>query len=189
MMLDLETLGTRPGCVVYQISAVMFRWPECEPPPVKDAGCAPGRLTMWPDVGEQLEIGLLKDPETMRWWESKGGLPHRGEGVQTPAIDAAEKLIVWCYRYRPEAVWMWGADFDGPVLASFFQACGFDRLPWEYWRARDARTVWRMAFAREDDGVERSRYDGPHCAEADACNQIDDLRKAMVKLGLTLRCH
>jgi hypothetical protein len=60
VMIDLETLGRRPGCVVLSIGAVEFG----------PAGL--GReFYIVLDIFGQKSLGLHEDPDTLAWWEAQ----------------------------------------------------------------------------------------------------------------------
>lgn len=158
LMIDIETLGTSPGCVVLQIGAVVF-----DP----QTGAVIDEASIWPSRFEQEEErGGRIEAETLDWWRRHGGVPVGGEAV--PVVQAVERLILLHYAYRVRRVWTWG-NFDLPILERLFEWVEY-RPPWHYGDAMDARTLWRCFFRRDQDAEERRT--GGHDALADALAQV-----------------
>lgn len=57
-MLDIETLGTRPGSVVFEIGCVLF-----------DEHRIINGFEVIIDIENAKTWGLFEEPETLAWWE------------------------------------------------------------------------------------------------------------------------
>ncbi len=154
-MMDLETLGLKPGCVVLAIGAVMFDE-------------VTGKLgeTFYVTINQQscLDAGLTIDPETMAWWKKQSPDARRlldetsGSGG-TPLTSALAMFTEWCVttQYKDwlyvddlttpknkmmSKLEMWGngADFDNPILDAAYRAVG-GVVPWGPFNGRCYRTL------------------------------------------------
>lgn len=171
VMVDIETLGVRPGSVVLSIGAVQF----------SDAGLGAGFYRAI-DVFDSLMCGLAVDPETVEWWrkqppEIRGAVmnePHRLED----ALRAFAKFID--RRPAEDMVWAKGPDFDLVLLDAAYRAVGL-RLPWSYRMARDVRTMVALA-----PDVEPQQNNAKHNALRDAEYQADHVMRVYQRLGLKL---
>ena len=170
-MIDIETLGTKTGSIIYQIAAVEF----C--PDTFNTGQSL-ELHICPFVSEK--YGLTKDAETITWHKSKGhAKPLTGNiGGALPLGDAIHKLTTFLtHTIKAKQFWCRGTAFDFPMIEAAISAynttCATSyRTPWQYYQCHDLRTVWNIAFP----------YDRPdsadHTALADCYAQIEQLAKA-----------
>src|SRR2546430_1719289 len=117
IMLDLETLGRRPGCQVLSIGAVVFGKEGLG----EEFYCVLERHT-------QAILGLHVDAETQKWWAAQS--PEARRVFNEPATDLIEGLGYFSQYIvdngGPNGVKMWGngADFDNPILAAVYEAAG-----------------------------------------------------------------
>lgn len=171
VMIDLETLGTVPGCVVLSIGAVLF-----------DAQT--GRLG--PDFyrnidrASALAIGLTVDEDTESWWrEQSPEARARLEVNPQPILEVLADFTAWWSDVGGRRFWGHGAGFDEPILRAAFKAAGLP-APWSFSRSRDTRTIYDLANVapNRDVGVH-------HDALVDARNQAVAVCDAFRKLGLT----
>lgn len=144
IMLDLETLGTRPGCKILSLGAVEF----------DRTGIRREHYDTL-DIGGQL--GLEIDPRTLLWWMDQQ------KGARTEAFRGETKLMVALSRFEafcdgartwagsaatPEALCLWanGASFDIPILEHAYLYLGaWEQPPWKFWEARCFRTLKNLA--------------------------------------------
>jgi exodeoxyribonuclease VIII len=157
-MIDLETLGRRAGCVVTSIGAVAFdpRSGEMFYP----------RFYEVIDLDSSLKSGLKIEAQTFQWWlkqsdAARAELCRPGELLQ----GVLERFAVWFRTVGGKEIWSHGANFDIPILECAF-AVSKRPIPWEFWDARDTRTLFDIA----DVKVDRSKG-VHHNALADAENQ------------------
>lgn len=172
IMLDIETLGTKPGCIVMSIGACRFEphgvghdkefYQNIDPHDSRDAWC------------------LRSDPSTVQWWkeqseEAKAHLiPDR---IST--LKAVEKFTEWFHLVRGEQVWCQGATFDAPITEELFKITG-QRIPWKFWNIRDTRTVYDV-FSFDPKSIEREgTY---HNALDDAIHQVKCVQEALRSLS------
>lgn len=130
VMLDLETLGTRPGCPVLSIGAVLFD---------ADLGVMEDRFHAYCRLDQQFEAGLMPEAGTLAWWAKQAGVAELFENAaQAPPGLAFAAFSHWF----PADVLVWGngADFDMPILAHAMKACGY-RAPWKPFSGRCFRSL------------------------------------------------
>jgi len=131
LMVDLETLGTRPGCAILSIAAVPFASPyDIEPfyLKIKAESCT--------------ENGFHVDDATVAWWgkQNKAAYDEAFSGV----IDIKSALYAfreYC-RVLPTSPVIWGngANFDNAILAEAYKIIG-EKQPWKYVDDRCYRTL------------------------------------------------
>lgn len=173
VMIDLETLGRRPGCAIASIGAVDF----------DPAGGSEFVDVSWYRAIDWAGSGLALEGDTVSWWmqqkdEAVIELVFPGsEAWELPAalrslagyLDEGqdEDLVLWCQ----------GASFDFPILAAAYDYCGIAR-PWKYWQERCARTIRKIAGVSEPDRAEADK----HHALRDAAHQVRCVQVALKAL-------
>lgn len=137
VMIDLETLGTTPGCVILSIGAVAFDTITGELGPefytvVSTASC--------------LERGLTTGESTKAWWakqadEAKTVLKEAEES-DVSLSEAMNKLTLYLEQFGIKKVCIWGngADFDNAILSCCYDAVD-QSVPWVPWNNRCYRTL------------------------------------------------
>jgi DNA polymerase III epsilon subunit-like protein len=138
VMIDTETLGTRPGCVILSVGMVAFTWDAIQPNPFYAEVFTPSCLG----------AGLVIDPMTAKWWASQTEreiLDRTGSSRQSLSLGLVLSLIRrWFEDLGPaEGILVWGngADFDLPILAHAFAVCGYGAPPWGHYAGRCYRTL------------------------------------------------
>lgn len=190
VMLDLETMGLRPGYVVLSIGAVMFDH-EGHSPYVGDHE---EQFHMRLATELQHAVGLKSDPDTALWWMDQDDEARKSLLEMTP-VDPRQALAVfsdWLEEQvgtpderedgtvQPLEVEVWGngAGFDAPMLREVYDALGL-RCPWAWWNDRCYRTerkglkrhLHRAGLGSADPHREGTQHD----ALADAVHQADVL--------------
>lgn len=181
IMLDLETLGTTPGCVVLSIGAVAFS---------QTKGIVE-RFAVAINPRSCMKAGLTIDPGTMYWWmrqpktAQEAAMPElceRDFPVQYVNLKEALDSFKTFYWGHSGQIWGDGAAFDQPILAAAYCAVG-DTQPWGYQSVRCFRTV-RAMFP--DVKWKVPRHLVPHVGVDDAEAQALHLLKIAKKKGLVL---
>ena len=157
-MIDIETLGTKPGSIVWEIGAVSFRFGEFE---VVD------RHSAIIDVTDALKYGLTVDAETVAWWRGRGWIEQEKAVGMANAMDNFASWI-----RGVDKLWAWGMDFEAPLLSAVIESLA-RKVPWHGRRWRDARTVW--ALSKPDDEWHQGVV---HRALPDAEDQLKELAEA-----------
>lgn len=140
VMLDLETLGTRAGCVILAIGAVTF-----------GNGVIGREFYRRVDAASCVRAGLTIDVETMFWWfRQSDAARHEVAQKGTALPDALSRFTDWMrdgLKTEERLVcelWSKGAAFDIPILDASYLAVGYSRVPWEPFGDRCYRTAAAM---------------------------------------------
>lgn len=172
LMLDTETLGTRPGSVVTSVAFVRF---------ADEAHCA---INL--SVPDQQALGLEIDPQTVEWWHKQEaaapGTWARATENAVPLVPALRYLSAWIVWAVPAPsaplIWCHGATFDCPLLGELYRRANVP-CPWQYWDVRDTRTLYDLA------GIDPRAYavPPPHVALNDAIGQTRAANAALAVLA------
>lgn len=169
VMIDLETLGTRPNSAIICIAAVKFSMDRDEVD------------TFQKNISQKSceSLGLLIDPETVDWWKQ----PERVELFKSffkntfPLPDALRQLSEFI---GPNAtkmnIWANGTVFDIGMLEWSYRAAGVP-CPWRYHNIMDARTIYRASGL---DFKTYQRVGAYHNAIDDCLTQIKALKECLV---------
>ena len=135
IMLDLETLGTAPGCPILSIGAVAF-----------DAG---GVREDHFYSAVKLAENPIVSAATLLWWldqseEARHTLIDDQEAAPS-AEEALKAFSSWVESMRLGGVrfdgfWANGASFDLPIIESAMREVGVD-VPWPFYMHRCFRTM------------------------------------------------
>lgn len=181
VMLDLETLGTKPGCVVISAGVVIFSLRR---------GYIAEREFVF-STSDSIRLGLTPEADTVAWWDSQS---DAAKVILERALTKEYPLSVTCNNLthfitthagtdtKKWTIWGNGAAFDIPVLEAVYNAAGL-KTPWNHRNVRCYRTI-RAMFKHEtpSDG-----FDGvQHCAVDDARNQARHLMKVAIANELRL---
>lgn len=181
VMLDLETLGTRPGSAVFAIGAVAFD------PTAPGDGLGPGfRVIINRD--SLREFGLTEDPETVKWWsEQSADAQLQLEAAHSPrsSVSVLQALAAFASFYAAlggenKPAWLWGngADFDNVLLAEVYRALRH-KQPWSHRHNRCFRTLMKLMPSEEL----RRKSPLPHDAYWDAWAQAETAVRALRRCG------
>lgn len=134
LMIDIETLSTRPDAAIISVGATEFSRSE------------PGKLGLnfcmcvkWDDA---LKYGKA-DGETLKWWMTQDWAArkwYKTEPLYDLPLVLAYLKKFW-FRTGANRLWCHGANFDEPILTSAMRVCGIDP-PWRYNEVRDDRTLF-----------------------------------------------
>jgi hypothetical protein len=137
VMVDLETLGNRPGCVVIAIGAVAF-----DP----DTGELGPEFYQVINQQSGLDAGLHMDADTIAWWKKQSAQAQQvlaatceDKGAMLPiALTEFSDYL----RQFGDGVKLWGcgANFDQPILSAAYHAATV-KQPWKFWNDRCYRTL------------------------------------------------
>lgn len=138
VMIDLETLGTVPGCAIVSIGAVAFNEFEVQPTGFYQAVSIPE----WSVAGLTPE-GLHKDESTIGWWQKQSSEARRvfEEGHFSTRV-VLSLLADYISDIGSPRVWGNGADFDNPIVAAAAHKVGLNpKSIWKGYNGRCYRTV------------------------------------------------
>jgi exodeoxyribonuclease VIII len=162
-MLDIETVGTKPGAAIPQVGITVF-----DP---RRMGIISG-LCLNLDLSEQYDLGLKTDNDTIEWWAKQDTEVQKSvfQGMPRLSLDECysvlDELVV---EWEPECVWAQGASFDFPILE-----VALGKLPWSFRAHRCSRTLFKLL-----PEFNRSEIPGAHNALVDATAQAIDVQRAL----------
>lgn len=175
VMLDLETLGTRPDAAIIQIGAVLFE-------PLFGGKILNGK-GFNRHVLVQDDQGTV-DHGTLCFWLQERSAAKMGEELSTRASHIAEVLLDFIDWPKGACdlswdaiggVWASPSDFDIPILKSAFARVG-GNPPWDRRATRDARTLFNLVGGKPE--IDWTGFT-PHDAYDDAVGQAMQVQKAM----------
>lgn len=141
IMIDLETLATRPDASVLSIGAVKFD-------PLGDE-LNDGKMESFYvriDIDSCDRLGLVTSDSTIEWWSKQSAEAQEeafGEGNRVDIVDAMNQLYKFCWGAK--RVWSNGAGFDIVILEHIYRQIE-KAYPWQYWAVRDVRTMFDMGI-------------------------------------------
>lgn len=165
VMIDLETLDTRPSAVVLSIGACLVNWRLGEP--THD-------FYRVVDLASAREAGLTESPSTKAWWDRQSAEAKRV--FTDPCVSLEQALLdfdSYLEQFDKKEVRLWGngSDFDNVILANAYDAIGFD-APWRFYNNRCYRTAKNLF---QDQIKEPFREGTHHNALDDAKHQARGL--------------
>jgi 3' exoribonuclease, RNase T-like len=170
IMLDLETLGTVPGCAIVSVGAVAFN--EFG---VHDVGFYRViEIPEW-DVPGLTPEGLMKDVGTIDWWKKQNPAAltvfHAANAISTREALSDLARYIMEFGGMKARVWGNGADFDLPIVTVAAKTIGLE--PKNIWAGYNGR-CYRTAKNQAKD-VKLARSGTHHNALDDAINQARHL--------------
>lgn len=161
VMVDTETLGTKPGCTVLSIGACTFD------PRGEGNGSEFYRVI---NVFDSLMQGFEINADTLEWWKKQSSEAKQtfSEAQSVTLWQALEDFAQWFADVEGEQVWCQGATFDAPILEECFERVN-PGTPWKFWNVRDTRTVYDVC---DFDSKSVERAGTYHNALDDAKHQV-----------------
>ena len=167
IMLDLETMGTRPDAPIIAIGAVAF-----------DKEGVHESFYEVLDLAWAVRDGAVMSPETVIWWlqqsdEARSAVTRRG-------IEPRVALRRFGLMVEPlalDGMWGNGASFDNVILSETYLRLGM-KAPWSFRKDKCYRTAKGMYPA-----VEINRSGTHHNALDDARSQAEHLIAISAKHG------
>lgn len=183
IMVDIETLGTRPGSIIRSIGAVAFDPSRTVPGAVASTKVLrEPRWAMYRNIDRASceAVGLTADPETEAWWRRQSEAAQTALEANAIALRAALEEFSDFFRCQCGVeLWCHGANFDEVLLHAAFRAVGLTP-PWRYFDVRCTRTLFALADVRLDKAKGLN-----HHALDDARRQADLVCTAYRVLGLS----
>lgn len=170
VMLDIETLGTSPGCMVLSVGAVTFNLSTGE---IGDEFYASL------DIRGQDRYGLSIEVDTLHWWmhQSPEAQQEAFSG-RTPLGEAASQFCGWFKYVGGINIWAQGMDFDMPIWGHAMRQVGYT-VPWKFYNCRDTSSAYDLARYRNNFHYKDVPREGTyHNALDDAKHQVKCLHEA-----------
>ena len=160
LMLDLETLDTKPSAIVLSIGAVLFN----------QSGIHSEFYTEL-NFETQLLAKRTQSQSTLNWWLNqqagrKFNLPSEDYGYQLKEFLNWLKNEMVFYNPADFRIWGNGSTMDVSIIEDLLCSAGLS-IPYHYWQIRDLRTFRELVADVEK--IDESYYEGEkHNALTDA---------------------
>lgn len=178
IMVDIETLDTRPSAAIVSIGACRIDW---------DNGVVTDNFYQAIRVSSNYAVGRSVSHDTMRWWDKQSEQARKvltdpdAMDLDIALISFARYLGQFGLRRAASTVRLWGngSDFDNVIIADAYSSLGLD-APWKFYNNRCFRTVKDLY----SDVIQPPVREGVHH------NALDDAvyqAKCLIQLGANLR--
>ncbi|HHA1437480.1 3'-5' exoribonuclease [Enterobacter hormaechei subsp. steigerwaltii] len=170
LMVDIESMGKKPGAPIVSIGAVFF-----DPA----SGQTGPEFYKVISLESAMEWGGVPDASTILFW-LKATPEARSEIIMDHAIPLDDALLQFKDFIAENAangkdtvqVWGNGATFDNVLLEDSYARTGIS-CPWKYWNNRDVRTIVELGKAVGYTPRHEIPFEGePHKAISDARHQV-----------------
>lgn len=170
VMIDLETMGTRPDAAIVSIGAVVFDVHGC------------GAEFYSPvNLESAMADGGTADADTICWWmgqSEKARKLFENNSSAPPILVALISFTRWLHKVAGSEsaaqdleIWGNGSDFDNVILASAYRRSHMHQ-PWGKYKNRCYRTV-----KSDNRHIKLERQGTHHNALDDAISQAQHLRE------------
>jgi hypothetical protein len=124
---------------------------------------------------------------TLKWWATQNSMAREeafSEDDRKPLEQVLDELgkLIW----QSSAIWANGPTFDMTILEHAYKSYK-KPLPWQYYRVRDARTVYMLkpdSAVLSNARVTDINRPASHHALDDCCRQIDLLQQTLRQLNI-----
>lgn len=137
VMVDLETMGTVPGCAILSIGAVEFN---------VETGKLGKEFYQVVNLQSCLDAGLHVNEDTKAWWGKQSAeaqkVVKKASGMRGNKTIAYSLMLFNDYldEFKDPQVYGNGADFDNPILAVAYLKAGIEQ-GWKPYQGRCYRTL------------------------------------------------
>ena len=175
IMLDIETLSTRPDAVVLTLGAVKFN------PWASEIDTDTG-LYVRVDVDEQLALDRHVQQDTVEWWGKQAeevreeALGDANRTSVTELLNQLNKFVVGV-----DNIWCQGPVFDIVILENLYRQVERP-TPWQFWQIRDSRTLFGVHGDPRGKGAK-----GAHNALIDCYYQAQAVQQVYKQQGIKKR--
>lgn len=158
-MIDLETLSTKPDCVVLSIGAVVF-----------DLNKTYETFYHVLEIQAQIDKGRSIEESTFKWWlsQSKEAQNIFKAEKTNSIVGTLNALSMFINKVKDPNVWGNGSHFDISILENLYHQYGV-KIPWKYNNVMDLRTFKRF-LGKEEKMIRKGTY---HNALDDALTQAE----------------
>jgi hypothetical protein len=170
IMIDIETLGVRPGAVILTIGAIKFdRVGTIKQIEQMDTFYRRIQITSCE------EVGLTTEQDTINWWHKQDKQVFY-ETIENPdRVPIKQALIDFSEWFGDsKIVWANSPNFDCVMVEDAMNRCGL-QVPWKFWNLRDCRTIFDIG------GVRLKDFNNKQCHNAiqDCYVQISALKHSL----------
>jgi len=165
-MIDIETLGTKPDCVVLSIGAVLFDLNQKRI----------GEARLWPlNVKSQVQEGRKIDIDTVMWWlkQAPEASDHFSQDI---ALNVTESVLDF-KAFIKDCTFFWAKSpsFDMVILSDLIAG----KTPWTHRNQFDVRTAIEFGNKAAAEKVYNEWIGTAHDPINDCKLQIEQLFAAL----------
>lgn len=174
MMVDIETLGTKPGSVILSIGAVAFS--PYHGDLLSNAIDNNRKFSCRIDLQSAMDYGLTIDSSTLLWWMKQSDQARYKafeDGESLSLNDALVRLCAFIKFHNIKYAWGNSASFDLGLLSVAFDKAEL-KTPWPFWGENCYRTIKNVAGVKGYKEIERVGLH--HDALDDALHQAKNLQ-------------
>lgn len=174
VMIDIETLSTKPTAQIVTIGAIKFLRNEAvkELDKVEKYYCKV-------DIASCKDLKFDIDEQTVKWWKQQSIEARQEVFGLTGRVSIREALIglTKFISDNTSHIWANSPNFDIVILENAYRQTELE-IPWKFWQLRDCRTVYDIGHTRlKDIGITS------HNSLQDCYSQILCLHKALTLLN------
>lgn len=154
IMVDLETMGTRPDAPIISIGAVAF-----------DNLSVLDTFYVNVNLSSAVNSGAKIDGQTVMWWLRQDDIARsafeEGQDVAHSMVGALTEFSAnWMAKYEVQGIWGNGATFDNVILRESYHRAAVP-FPFPFWLDRCYRTVKSMypSIKMERSGTHHNALD------------------------------
>ena len=178
VMVDIETLSTRPDSVILVIGAIKFsRNGDLQHFEKLDKiDVFYRRIT----IESCTDIGLRIDDSTLNWWKQQNQ-KARYEALENPDRIPLKQALQEFSNFIKNSSHIWdnSPDFDCTILGEAFNRCEIE-IPWKFWNTRDCRTLFDLGGVSKVNMPSGDEHNAAH----DCYRQIVGVKQALKNLSL-----
>jgi hypothetical protein len=176
VMIDIETLSTKPEAVVLSVGAVKFNMHD-----------EPVEKIHWRlSIDEQTEADRDISDDTLEWW-SKQALAVRAEVFSEDNRISVPEFFKELNRYVTgcDKIWCQGPQFDLVIIENLYRQ--FEHhWSWQYWQVMDSRTLFQVMKHFNFEDPRKGVQQDLHNAAEDAYWQAIGVQKMYSAIGKNL---
>jgi hypothetical protein len=155
IMLDLETLSTRPNAAIIVIAAIQFHddvqyEEELSEEKLQSLNTFYRRIDLSSLSGDKYHV----DEKTVSWWETQEKSIAHEALHQEPRMqikNALQDFANWVGNDKNTVkIWGNGSSFDVTILGEAFELEHLE-VCWKFWNVRDLRTIMDFGKVRMND--------------------------------------
>lgn len=141
VMIDLETMDTKPSAAIVSLGACAFD---------HRTGELASTFYRAISLGSNTEVGRTISTDTLLWWMQQSDSARAALVTDTlPLLKVLTEFQLWANPYRDGLLWANDPDFDAVILSSAMETVGL-RYPFMYFNHRSVRTVKQLAHPLGD---------------------------------------
>lgn len=177
VMIDCETLDTKPGGVILSVGAVRFSPTTFGMQSYEDLVKYSFRRNF--DLQTSIDLGFTISASTLGWWMQQSKEAQEAAfGSGEPDFVSALAEFSEFFENR-DKVWANGANFDPAMLEAYFVKFKHYDFPWAYNKVRCVRTVTSMNMTSKDHPVPDVKL--AHDPVADCIYQVQKLQSIAIE--------